>query len=113
MVFHKYAAQLKLVVVHLLQAGRSFAEVRRSLPPLLQPSNKSMQRWLKLWADTNRVIRDPALYAPLGRKRVLTAEHREFIKELIEDDSAMYLDEVQWSLYDEHGIFVSLSTISL
>ena len=56
-------------------------------------------------------VTDP--YAqPRCRHRILTFADEDYIRTLIEARSSIYLDEIQGELLAEHGVHVSLATIS-
>ena len=56
-------------------------------------------------------VTDPHVQPRRGR-RILTFEHENYIRALVEVKPSIYLDEIQEKLATEHGIHISLATIS-
>ena len=56
-------------------------------------------------------VTDPCAQ-PQGGHRILTSEDDNYIRSLIEERPTIYLDEIQEKLVTEHGVNISLATIS-
>ena len=56
-------------------------------------------------------VTDPCAQ-PQGGHRILTSEDDNYIRSLIEERPTIYLDEIREKLVTEHGVNISLATIS-
>lgn len=111
MVFRKIPTALKVCAVRLRLEGKRQSTVRRLLGDTMH--NKSIGRWMRFYHLTRAVIRDPNTLLRCGRKRRLSEELREFIKELVLNQPHLFLSEIRAQLYDHSGQAVSLATIQL
>lgn len=109
MPYRKYDPVLKVLAVRMMVDGRSEDDIRNILHEPI--SDKSLARWMELYNDTHAVIRDPAEYARRGRSCSYGVGEREFIEELVRSDPTLFLDEIRDQVYDESGVWLSLSAV--
>jgi transposase len=111
MPYRKYDPAIKVAAVHLLLDGRTDDEVRSALHEPI--SSKSLRRWTELFHETHSVIRNPHDYQRRGRPRLYGPADRQFIEELVFTDSTLFLDEIRDQVYDERGVWASVSTLQV
>ncbi|KAI7948461.1 hypothetical protein MJO29_010126 [Puccinia striiformis f. sp. tritici] len=109
MVFCYYSPDIKYVAVTAALQGKNLAGINASLGANI--SHDSMSRWSALYERTRAVVCDPATYEQQGRPLLLDDDALVFIKDLVHEKPAIYADEIQYSLAEQHGIRVSVSTI--
>jgi transposase-like protein len=81
MPFRHYNAKTKVDAVILILEGKTDLEVQAAIREA--PHQRTLNRWVKLYQDTQRVIRDPASYDRRGRPTFFNNEDREFIKRIV------------------------------
>ncbi|KNE88812.1 hypothetical protein PSTG_17749 [Puccinia striiformis f. sp. tritici PST-78] len=108
--YRKYSAKIKYAAVIASINGKNLSQINKSLAASI--SSDSISRWRKLYERTRAVVCNPQTYRTRGRPFELNDEDLAFIREMIDDKPTVYLDEIQRALTEEHGITVSLSTIS-
>lgn len=106
-----YCAKTKVMAVLLILEGKTDVEVRAAIKD--NPHHRTMDRWVGLYEETRRVIRDPATYAPQGRPRFFDEDEQQFIRELVARKPMLFLDEIREQIYDTLGVLPSLETIHL
>ena len=109
MVFRKYSPELKYSAVRAAIDGKNLTDINEELAATI--SQDSLSRWLNLYERTRAVVCDPDTYLKRGRTLHLTDDDVAFIKELVTDNPTLYVDEIKYSLAEQHGVLVSISTI--
>lgn len=104
MVFRKISADMKERALHLLTEGWELPEIA----DVLGVSFKSINRWADNY-DRHGMVAPPSYNT--GRRRLLTAEAIDDLKELIDESPELYLDEIgEWlALYHD----IPMSTTAL
>lgn len=110
MPYRYYCPKTKVLVIKYILEGKTNDEVRDLVDETI--SNRSMKRWVALYEETQRVIRDPREYEDRGRPRYCTDDDTEFMKELIASQPMLFLDEIRERLYDETGALPSPETVA-
>ena len=68
--------------------------------------SKSLRRWLQLYAQTQEVVRDPALYADCGHPLAISQEGAKFILAALEADPTLYMENTHPYLsHESHHSF--------
>lgn len=111
MVFVKYSADIKLIAIRLKIQGDDLDTINNRLD--INISRQSLSRWMYLYLTTNSVLADPRFYEVRGAPTVLSTDERTFIKEMLEEDPTLYLDEICKGLVEQTGVTVSISTLAI
>ncbi|EFP78518.2 uncharacterized protein PGTG_04474 [Puccinia graminis f. sp. tritici CRL 75-36-700-3] len=106
----RYNATFKFIVVKAALDGFSLVEINERHGSTV--SADSLRRWYELYEKTRSVVCDPNTYQVRDRPLALNNEERTYLRELIAENPAVYLDEIQSRLLDEHNTRISLQTIS-
>ncbi|POV98069.1 hypothetical protein PSHT_14235 [Puccinia striiformis] len=109
MVFRCYDPGTKVTIVRMSLQQHSQTFIRDALGVTV--SQHSFNRWTSLFPETQRVVRDPKEYSRQGRTRLLTAEDREFMLELIRNEPDLFHDEPCERLYDSNGTLMGMTTL--
>ncbi|POW14216.1 hypothetical protein PSHT_07458 [Puccinia striiformis] len=109
MVFRCYNPGTKVAIVRMSLQQHSQTFIRDALGVTV--SRHSFNRWTSLFRETQRVVRDPEEYSRRGRTRLLTAEDREFMLQLIRNEPGLFLDELRKRLYDSNGTLMGLTSL--
>ena len=109
MVYVKYTAEVKTIVIKLLLRGK----LREFIKDIVDEniSAKSLQRWKDMFTRTHSVVRDASLYKPCGRPLAISVEEREFILDIIGIDPTLHLDEIQKAVLESLGELYAISSI--
>jgi len=110
MVYQKYEASFKYVVVREAIEGKSLDEINEMHASAVSPD--SLRRWSDLYERTKSVVCDPSTYLTRGRPMALDESERAFISDLVKSKPTIYLAEIQDSLAEERNINISASTIA-
>ncbi|EHS64123.1 uncharacterized protein PGTG_20820 [Puccinia graminis f. sp. tritici CRL 75-36-700-3] len=89
----RYSATFKFIVVKAALDGFSLVEINER-------------------HGSTVMVCDPNTYQVRGRPLALSNEERTYLRELIAENPAVYLDEIQTRLLEEHGTHILLQTIS-
>ncbi|KAI7956225.1 hypothetical protein MJO29_007624 [Puccinia striiformis f. sp. tritici] len=109
MVFRCYDPGTKVTIVRMSLQQHSQTFIRDALGVTV--SQHSFNRWTSLFPETQRVVRDPEEYSRQGRTRLLTAEDREFMLELIHNEPDLFHDKPCERLYDSNGTLMGMTTL--
>jgi transposase len=104
-----YPPNIKVIAVRMSLEGKSRLVIRQTLG--FQISNQSFIRWLELYEQTRRVIRNPEEYERLGRPRTLSSEDCTFMLQLVRNEPGLFLDEIREKIYDSTGTLLSVSAV--
>ena len=110
MVYQKYDASFKYVVVKAAIEGKSLAEINAMHAASV--SLDSLRRWSTLYKQTKAVVCDPSTYLQRGRRLSLDESERTFIRDLVKNQPTIYMAEIQQSLAEDCNVNISLSTIA-
>lgn len=106
MVFRAISLDMKECALALVSEGKSPAEVSG----LLGMSERSIERWNdNLLYDHGSIVPPPA--ATRGRPTCFTPAIMEDLRQVLQDDPTLYLDELQEWLAMTHGIPISISAL--
>jgi transposase len=109
MVFRQYDASTKMATVRMSLQNHSQAFIRDALGVTV--SRQSFSRWIELFHETQRVVRNPEEYSARGRHSLLLAEDREFMVDLVRNEPSLFLDEIRERMYNNRGHLLSISCI--
>ncbi|KAG0141741.1 hypothetical protein CROQUDRAFT_663412, partial [Cronartium quercuum f. sp. fusiforme G11] len=98
----RYSADVKVQAITLLHEGLSRVAFKQHLQSTV--NLRTITRWKQLYEST--------LAVKCGWPLDSTREEHEFMADLIEANPTLYLDEICDSMYNDTGVFVSLSTIA-
>ncbi|KAG0145062.1 hypothetical protein CROQUDRAFT_659123 [Cronartium quercuum f. sp. fusiforme G11] len=93
----RYSADVKVQAITLLREGLSRVAVKQHLRSMV--NLQTTTRWKQSYKSTLAVVKSADTY-------------QNFMADLIEADPTLYLDEIRDSMYNDTGVFVSLSTIA-
>lgn len=111
MVFVKYSAEIKIIAIRLRLQGDNLETINDRLD--IEISRQSLDRWMDLYLTKNCVLADPRFYETRGAPKILTNEERIFVKEMLEDDPTLYLDEISTKLLEQTGVNLSISALAI
>jgi transposase len=106
-VFHPPAT--KVATIRMAAQGLSLAEICQLLGVAI--SRQSFGRWIELYEQTRRVLRDPETYEVRGRPSILSDDECRFIIHLVQSEPGLFLDKIRERLYDSSGILLSVEGI--
>lgn len=81
------APEIRAAAVHAVLDGKLSVEDALSI---FNVSKSSLYRWIKIYRDEGRIIHK----TPTGRKAVLTEEHKEQIKKLVDEQQDITLEVI-------------------
>ncbi|KAA1091662.1 hypothetical protein PGT21_050250 [Puccinia graminis f. sp. tritici] len=100
---------IKIAVVRMVTQSYSQRFICETLGEPI--SKQFFARWMKLYQNTQRVIRDPAEYNKRGPGLLLTPDDRVFMIELLRLEPGLFLDEMRERLYDQNDSLLSITTL--
>ncbi|KNE91370.1 hypothetical protein PSTG_15235 [Puccinia striiformis f. sp. tritici PST-78] len=107
--FRSYSPSTKIAAVRMIRQGYTPASVCRALGESI--SRQSFDRWMDLYRETRRVIRDPDTYQQRGPTFLLSAQDADFMIGLIQAEPDLFLDELRERLYDNTETLLSIATL--
>ena len=102
-----YSPDLRERIVQFYYRGRTMREVA----DVFNVSLGFVHHVVNLYR-THGQATDPYPQPRCGHRRTLTFEHENYIRDLVEVKPSIYLDKIQEKLATEHGVDISLATIS-
>ncbi|KAG0139630.1 hypothetical protein CROQUDRAFT_666210, partial [Cronartium quercuum f. sp. fusiforme G11] len=73
---------------------------------------QTITHWKQLYKSRLAVVKSADTYQKHGWPLDFTSEEHKFMADLIEADPTLYLDKICDSMYNDTGVFVSLSNIA-
>ncbi|KAG0143051.1 hypothetical protein CROQUDRAFT_31342, partial [Cronartium quercuum f. sp. fusiforme G11] len=101
---------VKVQAITLLHEGLSPVAVKQH--PQSTVNLRTITHWKQLYKSTLAVVKSTDTYQKCGWPLDFTGEECEFMADLIEANPTLYLDEICDNMYNDTGVFVSLSTIT-
>ncbi|EFP75907.1 uncharacterized protein PGTG_01238 [Puccinia graminis f. sp. tritici CRL 75-36-700-3] len=100
---------IKIAVVRMVAQGYTQKFICETLGEKI--SKQSFARWVQLYRNTQRVIRDTAEYEKKGPGLLLTTDDQSFMIELLRMEPGLFLDEIRERLYDETDTLLIMTTL--
>ena len=89
MVYQKYEASFKYVVVREAIEGKSLDKINKMHALTVSPD--SLRHWSDLYEQTKSIVCDPSTYLTRGRPMALDESERAFIRNLVKSKPTSYL----------------------
>ena len=101
--------QIKWLIIDMLEANTPMAEIKDAVKKRV--SGKTVDRVIKTYVSTGQVTANTDLYNRRGRPRIVSQDQALLLKDIVERDPTLYLEELQVVLSVEQNIVLSMSSL--